>query len=266
MAFLYGQTGIERGVGHLSRERRTARWTQSRVSPKVLDGGTDSGLELNDGLSLGGDLVVDDDLEVQLVIVQDALHGGQLHPHAVGVEDLELVDVLELFEVVAGHLGDFEQSEVTLVVDQGTSLDVGLGLVGELHQVLGLRVDHLLVNVQVDGGTQVVDVGDKDVLLAGSDQLVEQSRVATRWSSWSATSLDSTFFLPTEIPVDSLEGVQDVSVAGRIESGIVRIGLLGDGQQGVPVDSGVLGLVESEDVDVVVLCGRVSQSVTCAPR
>lgn len=51
----------------------------------------------------------------------------------------------------------------------------------------------------------------------------------------------------------SLESVQDVSVTGRVEPGIVRVGLLGDGQQGVPVDSGVLGLVEGKDVDVVVL-------------
>lgn len=42
-------------------------------------------------------------------------------------------------------------------------------------------------------------------------------------------------------------------MTGRVEPGIVRVGLLGDGQQGVPVDSGVLGLVEGEDVDVVVL-------------
>lgn len=156
--------------------------SRAQDSPKVLDGGTDGGLELDDGFSLGGDLVVDNDLQVQLVIVQNALHRGQLHPHRVGVEDLELVDVLELFQVIRGYLGDFEQTEVALVVDQGTSLDVGLGLVGELHEVLGLRVDHLLVNVQVDGGTQVVDVGDKDVLLASGDQLVEQARVAVESS------------------------------------------------------------------------------------
>jgi hypothetical protein len=221
----------------------------------VLNGGSDGGLELDDRFSLGGDLVVDDDLQIQLVIVQDPLHRGQLHPHAVGVEDLELVDVLELFEVVAGDLGDFEQPEVTLVVDQGTSLDVGLGLVGELHKVLGLRVDHLLVNVQVDGGTQVVNVGDKDVLFAGSDQLVEQSRVAAASRS-SSSSSSAKVPLPPLLRLcgDSLEGVQDVSMPGRVKPSIVRIGLLGDGQQGVPVDSGVFGLVEGEDVDVMVLC------------
>ena len=234
---------------------------RAQHSPEVLDGGTDGGLELDDGFSLGGDLVVDNDLQVQLVVVQNALHRGQLHPHRVGVEDLELVDVLELFQVIRGHLGDFEQTEVALVVDQGTSLDVGLGLVGELHEVLGLRVDHLLVNVQVDGGTQVVDVGDKDVLFASSDQLVEQARVAVESSKPIKVSLHEHASKARPARADhSLESVQDVSVPGRVESGIVRIGLLGDGQQGVPVDTGVLGLVEGEDVDVVVLCGVVTGS------
>jgi len=80
--------------------------------------------------------------------------------------------------VVLGNLSDLEQTKATLVVDQSTSLDVGLGLVGDLHDVLGLGVNHLLQDVEVDGGTQVVDVGDEDVLLSGSDELVEQSRVA----------------------------------------------------------------------------------------
>ena len=43
-------------------------------------------------------------------------------------------------------------------------------------------------------------------------------------------------------------------MTGRVETRVVRIGLLGDGQQGVLAHSRVLGLVEGEDVDVVVGC------------
>ena len=47
-------------------------------------------------------------------------------------------------------------------------------------------------------------------------------------------------------------------MTGRVETRVVRIGLLGDGQQGILAHSGVLGLVEGEDVDVVVGCERGS--------
>jgi hypothetical protein len=59
----------------------------------------------------------------------------------------------------------------------GSALDVGLRLVGDLHQVLGARVDHVAEDVGVDNGAEVVDVRDKEVLLAGGDELVDQARV-----------------------------------------------------------------------------------------
>jgi len=60
-------------------------------------------------------------------------------------------------------------------------LDVGARLVCHLHDELaslavGLA-DHVVQDVQVHGGTQVVDVGHKDVLLALGDELVQQARV-----------------------------------------------------------------------------------------
>ena len=54
----------------------------------MLDGGTDSGLQLDDGLSAGSDLVVDNDLEVQLFVVEHTLDSATLHVQVVGVEDL----------------------------------------------------------------------------------------------------------------------------------------------------------------------------------
>jgi hypothetical protein len=81
--------------------------------------------------------------------------------------------------VVLGDLSDLQKPSLSVVVNDGTTLDVCLGLVGDLHDVLGLGVDHGLHDVEVDDGTQVVDVGDEDVLLAGSNELVEETRVAT---------------------------------------------------------------------------------------
>jgi hypothetical protein len=42
-------------------------------------------------------------------------------------------------------------------------------------------------------------------------------------------------------------------VSRRVPVGLVRVGVLGAGEEGLLVDTGVTGLVEGEDVDVVVL-------------
>lgn len=129
--------------------------------------------------------------------------------------------------MVLGNLGNLEKSGLALVVDDGSTLDVGLGLVSDLHDVLGLGVDHGLEDVEVNDGTEVVNVGDEDVLLAGLNELVEEARVG--------------------------EGVKDVTVSGRVPVRLVRVGVLGDGEERLLVDTGVAGLVEGEDGDVVVL-------------
>jgi hypothetical protein len=95
------------------------------------------------------------------------------------IHSFRFVESESLTYVVLRYLSDLEQSDGSLVVDQSSSLDIGLGLVGDFHKVLCLRLDHGLVDVQVDSGTQVVNVGDEDVLLSGGNKLVEQPRVAT---------------------------------------------------------------------------------------
>ena len=80
--------------------------------------------------------------------------------------------------MVFGHLRHLQQPHLAIVVDNSTALDIGLGLVGDLHDVLGLVVDHGLHNVEVDDGAEVVDVGDEDVFFAGGNELVEEARVA----------------------------------------------------------------------------------------
>ena len=68
----------------------------------------------------------------------------QVHVDGVSVEVLELPDRLEVFDMLWRHLGDFEKSNVALIVDDGSTLDVCLGLVGQLHQELALRVNKML--------------------------------------------------------------------------------------------------------------------------
>lgn len=77
----------------------------------------------------------------------------------------------EVLDVFRRHLRDFEQTNRALVIHEGTTLfrkswselrlwfsrhvaylDVSLGLVGDLHDELGLAVNHVLENVLVDTG------------------------------------------------------------------------------------------------------------------
>lgn len=200
---------------------------------EVADGSTDGSLELDDGdvclaLLVGGDgLAIGDDLHLEAALFDNTLDGAEVHPDVVGVEVLELLDGLELVDVLLGHLGDFKQAGFTLVVDDGTTLDVGLGLVGEFHDVLGVVLDHVLEDAHVDDSTQVVGVGKEDDLDTAVEQLVEGARVHER--------------------------LEDVSVARGVpvtDGGVVA---LGRWKKGVPEDTGISGLVEGDDVDVVAL-------------
>lgn len=98
-----------------------------------------------------------------------------------------------------------------------SDLDIGSGLVGDLHDELAASVGRLAHQVvedeEVHGGTQVVDVGHKDVLLPLSDEFVQQPAVG--------------------------EAGVDVSVTRRVPGlGILAVHahVFGDGQQGLLVD------------------------------
>ena len=97
------------------------------------------------------------------LLLDNTLDGLEVHPDVVGVEVLELLDGLELVDVLLGDLGDLEQAGLALVVDDGTTLDIGLGLVGQLHDVLGLGLNHVLQDAEIDNGAEVVSVGQEDV-------------------------------------------------------------------------------------------------------
>ena len=91
---------------------------------------------------------------------------------------LELSSRAELIHVILWHLSHFQQSDIAIVVDDGSTFDIRLGLVRDFHHVLCLRVDHGLEDVEIDHSTEIVDIGDEDVFLSSSDELVEQARVS----------------------------------------------------------------------------------------
>ena len=82
--------------------------------------------------------------------------------------------------MIFGDLCDFQQSDITIVVDDGSALDIGLGLVCDFHDVLCLSVDHSLEDVEVDNSSEIVDIGDEDVFLSSGDELVQQARVSVK--------------------------------------------------------------------------------------
>jgi len=200
---------------------------------EVLDGSSDGRLELENadvGLALlvaGDGLAVGDDLHLELVVLDHALDGLDVHPDVVGVEVLELLDRLELVDVLLGNLGDFQETHTALVVNDGATLDVSLGLVGQLHDVLGIALNHVLEDAQIHDGAEVVGVGQEDDLNAARNQLLEDARVVQR--------------------------LENVTVAGRVPVMDLRVDRLGDGQERVLEDSGIPGLVECENVHIVAL-------------
>ena len=220
------------GAG-LDGQEPTTRDVDPVAVGEVTDRRADGRLELVDGL-VGltllvrrNGLLVGDDLHLELVLLDHPLDGAQVHPDVVGVEVLELLDRLELVDVLLGHLSDLQQTGLALVVDDGAPLDIRLGLVGQLHDVVGLGVDHVLQDAQVDDGAQVVGVGEENVLDAALEQLVEGARVVER--------------------------LEDVSVAGRVPVLQGGVEALGGRQQRILDDPGVARLVEGDDVDVVAL-------------
>ena len=131
----------EVGAGLYGQETAT-RNVDSVAVLKVTDRSTDGGLELDDrdvGLSLlisGNGLCVGDDLHFESVLLHNTLDSAQVHPDVVGVEVLELLDRLELVDVLLGDLGNFQKTCSAVVVNDGTTLDISLGLVSQFHDVL----------------------------------------------------------------------------------------------------------------------------------
>ena len=217
----------------LDRQEPASRNIDTVGILEVADSRTDGSLELDDrevGIArlVGRDgLAVGNDLQLKLIVLDNALDGVKVEPNVVGVEVPEFLDGLEILDVLPGDLCKFKETNGTLVIDNGTTLDVGLGLVGKLHDVLGLSLNHVPENAQIDNSTQIVDITEEEVLNAAANKLVQDTRV--------------------------LERLEDVTVARWVPIGNGRVGVLGNGEERVLCDPGVPGLVEGEDINIVAL-------------
>ena len=81
---------------------------------------------------------------------EHGLRTFEVDPEVVRVEDLELANGLEVLDVLVWYLRDLEQTDRAIVVDEGTTLNIRLRLVRNLHDELGLRLDHVLEDLLID--------------------------------------------------------------------------------------------------------------------
>lgn len=108
----------------------------------------------------------------------------QLRPDVVRIEELERFHRLEVVDMLAGHLCDFQQSQLVLVLDEGAALDVGARLVRHLHDELvfvRFAAQQIVQDVQINGGAQIVDVRQEAILATLADELLQQARVLERF-------------------------------------------------------------------------------------
>lgn len=221
----------QKQVGTSLDRQESRSWNHNTVSTlKVSNGSTNSGLQLQDvdvGVSLGDGLLVRNDLGLDAVGLHQSLDSTQVDPQVVGVEVLELLDTLEVLNVLLWHLSDFQQTHLAVVVDQGTTLDVGSGLVGQFHEVLGTGLDHVVQDVGVDSSTQVVTVGNKQDLSTLSQQGVQLT--------------------------GGKQTLKQVTVSWRVPALQIVVVRVWDRQERVLEDSRELGLVESSHSDPVAL-------------
>ena len=70
-----------------------------------------------------------------------------------------------------------QESKLSFILDECSSLDIGPCLVRDLHHELPVVGDDHVEDVQVHRGPKVVDVGDEAVLLAILDKLVQKATV-----------------------------------------------------------------------------------------
>ena len=91
---------------------------------------------------------------------------------------LEFTSTAKLVHVVFGYLSYLEQTDLTLVVDDGTTFDVRFGLIGDLHDILSLIFDHGLHDVEIHDSAEIVNIGDEDVLFASADELLEKTGIS----------------------------------------------------------------------------------------
>ena len=73
------------------------------------------------------------------------------------------------------HLRHLQESQLALVLDQGASLHVCPGLLGDLHEELLAACEALAQDVQVHCGPDIIHVGDEAELLPLLYKAVQQA-------------------------------------------------------------------------------------------
>ncbi len=105
---------------------------------------------------------------------QQVTQWAQRQPDVVGIEVAVAADVLEGLHIVTGALGTFAQHQASIAgLGQVAPFAVGVGTGGDFHQKGNLVASNIAEDTQIGGGTEVVDIGRKEVFVAIGDELVE---------------------------------------------------------------------------------------------
>lgn len=75
------------------------------------------------------------------------------------------------------HLRHLQESQLALVLDQGASLHVSPGLLGDLHEELLAAGEALTQDVQVHRGPHIVHVGDEAELLPLGQERIQEATI-----------------------------------------------------------------------------------------
>lgn len=128
--------------------------------------------------------------------------------------------------VLLGDLGDFQELQGGVsVLNERTTLNISASLISDLHDEVRVTVGGVLQDSPVDGGSQVVNVGDEEPFLSLGDVLIQQARPG--------------------------KGRVQITVAWRIPVLEGAVGVGEEWQHRILRDSGVLRLVELVDYDVL---------------
>ena len=78
------------------------------------------------------------------------------------------------------NLSSLQQSKMSFIIDQCSSLDISPGLVSDLHDKLSVVADDHVEDVEVNSSTKVVNVGDEAELLPILQELIQKPAVEER--------------------------------------------------------------------------------------
>lgn len=104
----------------------------------------------------------------------------QLGPNIVRVKELECLHRLKIVHMLVRHLCNFKQSQLILVLNKSTTLNVSPCFIGHLHDELvfvHFATQQIVQDVQIHGCAKVIDVGQETVFTAFVDELLKKSRI-----------------------------------------------------------------------------------------